>query len=516
MLLLSNRSYYPLDGFCDPDGTLRPSRNRNSVYTDVPLSPLAVWIGAELCAPENSVVRETLEMTPRQPVVLVADDNAEMLEVLQMRLQEWGFEVLAASDGQQAAEAAESGNPDIVLADLVMPKLSGLDLLRRLKSENRYRPVILITAEGTIDTAVEAMKDGAQDFVKKPLDYPMLRSVLESAWKEVELRHLSEKLNVQLERKAGFGGFVGTSKVMRELYDLIRKVGGNDTSVIITGASGTGKELVARIIHQLSARAKGPFIAVNAAAIPEQLIESEIFGHEKGSFTGAIGSRAGCFERANKGTLLLDEIAEMPVSLQPKLLRVLEDRRVSRVGGNQEIPVDVRVLAATNCDPRVAVQSGKLREDLYYRLNVFTIAVPRLCERSSDVPLLTQHFIREFNRKHSLSVEGVRDEVAQILKAYSWPGNVRELRNLIERAVILARTGWIEPAHFPAYVTALENGTDPKIVLPSDVTLADAEREILKRSLKEARQNKAEMARRLGVDVKTIRRKLKNHGLDDL
>ena len=454
-------------------------------------------------------------MVQRQPAVLVADDNPEMLEILEMQLQEWGFQVLTAADGQEATEVAEDEDPDLVLADLVMPRVSGLDLLRRLKSDNRHRPVILITAEGTIDMAVEAMKEGAHDFVRKPLDYAMLRSVLESAWKEVESRRCSEKLNIQLKRKAGFGEFVGTSKSMRDLYDLIRRLGANDTSVIITGASGTGKELVARTIHQLSNRAQGPFIAVNAAAIPEQLMESEIFGHEKGSFTGAISSRAGCFERANKGTLLLDEIAEMPLSLQPKLLRVLEERRVCRVGGSQEISVDVRVLAATNCEPRLAVQNGKLRDDLYYRLNVFTVAVPPLSQRSSDVPLLTQYFIREFNRKHSMSVEGVRDDVACTLKGYSWPGNVRELRNVIERAVILARDGLIELAHLPAYVTVPEDWPEPKIVLPVDVTLAGAEREVLIRMLKEARRNKAEMARRLAVDVKTIRHKLKVHGLDD-
>jgi transcriptional regulator with PAS, ATPase and Fis domain len=254
---------------------------------------------------------------------------------------------------------------------------------------------------------------------------------------------------------------------------------------------------------------------VNAAAIPEQLIESEVFGHEKGAFTGAIGSRAGCFERAHKGTLLLDEIAEMPMSLQPKLLRVLEERRVCRLGGSQEIPVDVRVLAATNIDPRAAVQSGKLREDLYYRLNVFTISVPPLASRSSDVPLLTQHFIREFNRKHGLSVEGVREETGTILKNYAWPGNVRELRNVIERAVILAMSGWIEPMHLPAYVAIPEEKVDTRIVLPADISLADAEREILIRILKDSRHNKAEAARRLGVDVKTIRHKMKVYGIEE-
>jgi DNA-binding NtrC family response regulator len=454
-------------------------------------------------------------MAQRQTTVLIADDSAEMREVLEMRLEEWGYRVLLAADGMEAAELAESEDPDLVLADLVMPGLSGIELLRRLKSESKNRPVILITAEGTIDTAVEAMRQGALDFVKKPLDYPMLQSVLETARKEIELRQYSDKLNTQLERKAGFGDFVGTSKPMRDLYELIRKIGANDTSVIITGASGTGKELVARIIHQLSRRARAPFVAVNAAAIPEQLIESEVFGHERGAFTGASGSRAGCFERANKGTLLLDEIAEMPISLQPKLLRVLEERRVSRLGGSQDIPVDVRVLAATNCEPRVAVQSGKLREDLYYRLNVFTIAVPLLAARNSDIPLLTQHFIRDFNRKHGLNVDGVSEQAAALLRTYPWPGNVRELRNVIERAVILANDGWIEVSHLPAYVTAPPDLPDPTIVLPAGISLADAERQILVRTLKDARHNKAEAARRLGVDVKTIRHKMKIYGIEE-
>jgi DNA-binding NtrC family response regulator len=454
-------------------------------------------------------------MVHRQSTILIADDSAEMREVLEMRLQEWGFEVLLAADGQEAAEITESEDPDLVLADLIMPRLSGLELLRRLKSENKYRPVILITAEGTIDTAVEAMKQGAHDFVKKPLDYAMLRSVLESARRDVESRLISDKLNTKLNRKAGFGDFVGTSKTMRDLYELIRNVGMKDTSVIITGASGTGKELVARIIHQLSRRSRDPFIALNAAALPEQLIESELFGHEKGAFTGAAGPRAGCFERAHRGTLLLDEIAEMPMFLQPKLLRVLEEKRVCRLGGSQEIPVDVRVLASTNCEPRAAVQVGKLREDLYYRLNVFTISVPPLAARSSDIPLLTQHFIREFNRKHGLTVEGVREDAARMLKSYPWPGNVRELRNVIERAVILAMSGWIEASHLPAYVSSPEEKPDNKIVLPADISLAEAEREILVRTLKDARYNKTEAARRLGVDVKTIRHKMKIYGIEE-
>jgi DNA-binding NtrC family response regulator len=468
----------------------------------------SVDAGGSLCSGEP-------DMPQRMPTILVADDDAAMREVLEMRLQEWGFSVLLAADGSEALQIAESKDPDMVLADLVMPQVSGLELLRRLKSDKRYRPVIMITAEGSVDVAVEAMKQGAEDFVTKPLDYPKLRAILEAARGEMELRGVSEKLNSQLDRGAGFADFIGNSKPMREVYDLIRSLSANDTSVIITGESGSGKELVAKTIHLQSSRARGPFIAINAAAIPENLMESEIFGHEKGSFTGAISTRAGCFELAHRGTLFLDEIAEMPLALQPKLLRILEDQSVRRLGGSQEIAVDVRVIAATNREPRSAVQSGKLREDLYYRLNVFTVCLPPLRERISDIPLLIQHFIRECSRKHNTQVPGVRQEATQLLKSYAWPGNVRELRNVIERAVILARGGWIEPSHMPAYITSVGDGLAARIVLPLHATLAEAEREILMQTLRDSGNNKAEAARRLGVDVKTIRNKLKSYGLDD-
>lgn len=454
------------------------------------------------------------EMPQRMPTILVADDDAAMREVLEMRLREWDFLVLTAADGEEALRVVESKDPDMVLADLVMPQISGLELLSRLKADDKYRPVILITAEGSVDVAVEAMKQGAEDFVTKPLDYQKLRAILEAARREMELRGLSEKLNSQLDRGTGLGNFVGCSKPMREVYDLIRNLSANDTSVIITGESGSGKELAAKTIHLQSSRAHGPFIAINASAIPENLMESEIFGHEKGSFTGAISTRAGCFELADRGTLFLDEIAEMPLVLQPKLLRILEDQRIRRLGGSREIPVDVRVIAATNREPRSAVQSGKLREDLYYRLNVFTICLPPLRERISDIPLLIQHFIRELSRKHNLQVLGARQETSQLLKSYSWPGNVRELRNVIERAVILARGGWIEPSHLPAYIASADDNLTSRIVLPPRATLADAEKEILMQTLKDSGNNKAEAARRLGIDVKTIRNKLKSYDMD--
>jgi DNA-binding NtrC family response regulator len=459
-------------------------------------------------------LENALSVNHRSTKILVVDDEEAVREVLQMWLLEWGFEVCLAEDGIKGKERAESYDPDIVISDVIMPQVSGMDLLRSLKIGDPDRPVIIITAQATIDLAVDAMKLGAQDFITKPIDYSKLRLILQSAEQEIDLRRESRRLASQLERGAGFGDFVGTSKPMRDIYELISNIAASDASLIITGESGTGKELAARTIHALSRRSKGPYIAINASAIPENLMESQMFGHERGAFTGATGVQSGCFELANQGTLFLDEIAEMPMALQPKLLRVLEDRRVRRVGGSQEFTVDVRVLAATNKEPRSAVKDGKLREDLFYRLNVFTVALPPLRDRKSDIPLLTQSFIHEFNAKHNARVEYCKPETLDLLKAYSWPGNVRELRNILERAVILAKGPWIEPSHLPAYIlssSASEAGV--KIVLPMGVTAAEAEKELILKTLRLTGNNKAEAARQLGLDVKTIRNKLKVYGI---
>jgi len=447
--------------------------------------------------------------------ILVVDDDAAMREVIEMRLREWGYTVILAEDGSEGKVQAESWDPDIVISDVIMPKVSGMDLLRILKSGNPRRPVILVTAEASIPQAVEAMVQGAKNYIEKPIDYSKLKSLLEDTEQEIELHRESRRLASRLENGAGFGSFVGTSKPMREVYELISSISSSDASVIITGESGTGKELVARTIHELSSRVNGAFIAVNAAAIPENLMESEIFGHERGAFTGATGVRAGCFELANRGTLFLDEIAEMPAALQPKLLRVLEDRCVRRVGGSQEFQVDVRVLAATNREPREAVEGGKLREDLFYRMNVFTVALPPLRDRVSDIDLLVQSFLQHFNAKHNREIESCSSDVLELLKTYSWPGNVRELKNILERAVILAKGSRIEPTHLPEYVlipTASDVGDALKI--SEGVTAAEAERELILRTLKATGNNKAETARRLGLDVKTVRNKLKTYGIN--
>ncbi|MBI2817607.1 MAG: sigma-54-dependent Fis family transcriptional regulator [Acidobacteria bacterium] len=454
-------------------------------------------------------------MASRPISILVVDDDPAMRMVLDARLRNWGYNVLTASDGAEAEKCVRTEDPDIILSDVVMPGLSGLDLLRSLKEGDSQRPVILITAEGTIDMAVEAMKQGAQDFITKPLDYSKLQAILDAAQLDLKALRESRKLSSQIEKGSGFGAFVGTSKRMRDVYDLLESLAASDASAIISGESGTGKELAARTIHERSARAQYPFIAINAAAIPETLIESELFGHEKGAFTGAVGVRAGCFELAHRGTLFLDEIAEMPTPLQPKLLRVLEDGKVRRLGGSHEFAFNVRVIAATNQDLKAAIQSGKLREDLFYRLNVFNVVLPTLRDRKEDIPAMAQHFIHDYNHKHGTSVIAIRPDALELLKTYSWPGNVRELRNVIERAVILARGEWIETSHLPPYLRVPEKQEAPeaRIVLPLGLTAADSEKELILKTLEATGNNKAETARRLGLDVKTIRNKLKSYGM---
>ena len=442
--------------------------------------------------------------------VLVVDDEEAMRAVLEMRLQEWGFEVSLAASGAEAREKVERVAPDVVISDVVLPDTSGLDLLHTLQRGDLRRPVLLITAHGTVELAVDAMKGGAREFLTKPLDITKLRATLETFRGEIENRRQTRRLAGELDESSNrFGAFVGQSKVMREAYRMIADVAATQAPVLITGESGTGKEVGARAIHSRSSRSEGPFVAINAAALPKELMESEIFGHEKGAFTGATGVRQGCFELADGGTLFLDEIAEMPIELQPKLLRVLEDSRVRRLGGSREYQFDVRLLAATNQEPRRAIEEGRLREDLYYRLNVFTLSLAPLRERSGDLPLLCQHFVGLFNEKHRMAVEGLDEETLDLLEAYPWPGNVRELRNVMERSVVLAKEGLIETRHLPPYIRRPDSAAGAKISLPLGTTMAEAEKELILKTLEQVGNNKAEAARRLGLDVKTIRNKLK-------
>jgi DNA-binding NtrC family response regulator len=395
----------------------------------------------------------------------------------------------------------------------VLPGSSGLALLHRIKERHQQLPVVMITAHANVDSAVEAMKAGASDFLTKPIDHQMLRALLDAMANRVVTQRASRALDTQLDRLNGEGpGIIGHTRPMHELRRTVQMLAASDASAIITGESGTGKEVVARAIHASSARRTKSFVAVNAAAIPEGLIESEVFGHEQGAFTGATRARAGCFEMAEGGTLFLDEIAEMPIALQPKLLRVLEGGRARRLGGSRDMHFDVRVLAATNRPITHAIRDGRLREDLFYRLNVFEVAIPPLRERTEDIPLLAQHFVRELGRKHQMRVEGVDATALERLLAHAWPGNVRELRNVMERAVIVAREGWIESRHLPEYVQALKPGGQATLTLPSGTTLAEAERRLILQTLERVGDNKAEAARQLGLDVKTIRNKLRSYG----
>src|ERR1700744_1465934 len=381
---------------------------------------------------------------PIQEKVLIVEDEENALTGLAELVSGWGYRTDTARDGLEGLERAQAWQPGIVLTDLKMPRMDGLELLERLgELKQQDQAVIVITAQGIIEQAVEAMKIGAYDFIQKPIDPNRLRTILANASRQRETQQELEVTRRKLRDTGVLGSLVGSSRKMQELFGLIERVATSNVSVLITGESGTGKELVARTLHDLSPRKNKAFVAVNCAAIPETLIESEIFGHEKGAFTGAIERRAGCFELAEEGTLLLDEIGEMPVATQAKLLHVLKDRKLRRLGSKVESPVDVRVLAATNKNPDEAVADGHLRGDLFYRLNVFNIQMPPLRDHLMDVSAIAEKMIDDMNERHHCTVAGLKDTLMNRLEAYRWPGNVRELRNPIERAVILAGSGML-------------------------------------------------------------------------
>src|SRR5580698_979066 len=382
--------------------------------------------------------------------VLVADDEENQRAGLAKMIQSWGFVVDTAFDGQDALEKVSQAPPHVMITDLMMPRMDGFELLKRLGSQNILPTAIVLTAFGNIETAIQTIHDlGAYWFLEKPILASSLKVLLERAATQSRLAEEAERLQRQLLYQGVLVDLVGTCPAMQQVFSLIRQVAPSRAAVLVTGESGTGKELVARAVHHLSPRRDGPFVAINCAALPETLMESELFGHEKGAFTGAVERRAGCFELAQHGTLLLDELAEMPVGTQAKLLRVLEDSCVRRLGGKTEISVDVRVVASTNKVIEDALRKGELREDLYYRLNVFQFTLPSLRQREGDLPLLTEALIESLNRKHDTRVVDVQPDVMEQFTRYSWPGNVRELRNVLERAVILAGEGSITAHHLP-------------------------------------------------------------------
>ena len=449
---------------------------------------------------------------PRTPErVLIVEDEAAARVGLEQLIRSWGFIAESACDGEEALEKITSFRPAIVITDLVMPKMDGLALLRALPQSGADVTTLLLTAQGTVDSAVEAMKEGAYDYLTKPVDITRLKILLDKIVERLETMREVKSLRRQLREHGAFGSLIGNSPPMRKIYEVIEQAAPTAASVLITGESGTGKELVATTIHRLSPRATHPFIAINCAAIPETLLESEIFGHEKGAFTGASERRQGCFELADRGTLFLDEIGEMTPATQVKLLRVLQERTFRRLGGRTEQTVDVRVIAATNVDPLDAIAKGKLREDLYYRLNVFPMRLPTLRERKEDLPLLVQAFITEFNARNQKAIAGVDQAAMRMIEHYGWPGNVRELRNVIERATILAPGPFIEVRHLPPALTEQAEGTpapEPQMALAPGTTVEEAERQLIVMTLAHTRDNKTRAAEILGISLKTLHNKL--------
>ena len=441
-------------------------------------------------------------------ILLVEDDAAQRVG-LQQLLTSWGYTVDVASNGVEALAKVNEARPTIVLSDLVMPSMGGLDLLRTLKQQDDLDlTVVLMTAQGTVESAVEAIKIGAYDYLTKPVDPQRMKILLDQIVQRHDTLREMRVLRRQLQERGTFGKMIGASIEMRKIYQVIEQAAPTVASVLVSGESGTGKELVAQTIHQISPRVSQPFVPLNCAAIPDSLLESELFGHEKGAFTGAIARRQGCFELANRGTLFLDEISEMTPTTQAKLLRVLQERTFRPLGGQREQSVDIRVVAATNTDPPEAVRQNKLREDLYYRLNVFAIRLPPLRDRKEDLPMLIQAFMKEFNARNGRSVAGLSDRAMQMLERYDWPGNVRELRNVMERATIVAKGAVIEVGDMPALASASPAAPGASVGLAPGTTVDQAEEQLIEVTLQHTGGNKTRAAEMLGISLKTLHNKL--------
>jgi DNA-binding NtrC family response regulator len=444
--------------------------------------------------------------------LLIVDDDRREREGISSILVSWGHEVRTAEDGLAALAVLETFPASVILTDLKMPRMDGFELISKLRSQRRLPPTIALTAFGNLELALSTIHDlGAFWFLEKPVDIPSLRVLLERAGAHGRLEEENRELRQELSYRGAIGDLVGSSPQMQAIFSEIRQIAGTNAPVLITGESGTGKELVARAIHTLSPRAEARFVAINCAAMPESLIESELFGHEKGAFTGASERRTGCMELAEKGTLFLDELGEMPVAMQAKFLRVLEDFKFRRIGGTKELEADVRVVAATNRLPEDALKEGKLREDLYYRLNVFHIRIPPLRERLTDIPLIAETLIHNINRKHGLKVTGVSEVAMASLMGRRWSGNVRELRNVLERAAILQGEGEI---------ASIEQvpGAPPPVPPPTGqldirigMTIDQAERALIEATLTTARNNKTRAAVILGISAKTLHAKLRQY-----
>jgi two-component system response regulator AtoC len=443
--------------------------------------------------------------------ILAVDDEPNMRRLLEIMLKQAGYQAIVASNGKEALEILQKEGADLVVSDLHMPGMDGLGLLSGMRSSDIETPVIIVTAHGEIESAVNAMKLGASDYILRPFDLETLEMAMSKALDIARLKVENKFLRNEIEKQSA--SLIGQSSAMQKVDDAIRQVAPEKATVMLVGETGTGKELAAQSIHRLSNRAKGLFVAVNCAAIPSEMLESELFGHERGAFTGAIKDRTGKFELADGGTLFLDEITEMPIKLQAKLLRALQESTIEKLGGHRPINVDIRVIAATNRDPLQAVKEGLLREDLYYRINVFRIDLPPLRNRTEDIPSLAQHFIGQKGMH-------IDDEAMSLLRAYQWPGNVRELENILERATIVCQENTIKKAHLPTDIQSpqsvqpLNQSVDEIVTLSIPQATENLERNMIERALKLTKGNKSKAAKMLEISERSLWYKLSNYGID--
>ena len=458
----------------------------------------------------------TENQTTQKPFVLIVDDEKSMGDMLVTDFRIRGTDSQWCANADEAIAALKQKDFDVVLTDINMPGASGLQLCDQINRDYPDIPVVVMTAFGNMETAVSAIRAGAYDFVTKPVELELLALTINRAVKQRRLHFQIKRLSEQSSLPQRFGDLIGESPAMLELYDQLQRIADSETSILLTGESGTGKELVAKTIHQKSRRAEQPFVAINCGALPEALLESELFGHVKGAFTDAQADRKGLFQEAKGGTLFLDEIGEMPMPMQVKLLRVLEENSIRPVGGDKEIETDVRLLTATNRDLAAAIEEDRFREDLYYRINVIQLELPPLRSRGTDSLLIANHFAKQFSKRGNKECAGVAESTAERLLNYSWPGNIRELRNVIERAVALTRHDQLVVEDLPEKIRNFQSrqflidGTDPAELLPME----DIERRYILHVLDSVANNKSTAARILGLDRKTLYRKLKQYGVD--